>query len=322
MLLYAYSIDETQNNIDEIISQLRAYNYKLINRIVGDAEFRSDSVPFEIATILPQKNIEAFRHYYLTRKTKRRSLPIEKFELNHTEVGSFIIPISIVVQEDQNATIIPIQNETNAVLHEYLKSIETLLAIPKNIMPDTYAERIIESAIDSTLVRDFLGTTASIAKVKEKYQDRVTELSISSTGSPILDYGLTDSERNFNTVDLTQATVLSKEYMEYIEKLEVESDNNKVEEHNANIRVVVDNIDRNGQVRLTVISINDTEVDKPFKATSVGLTKEKLDQFAELFKNEGAALIRGDVTKAKQRMGRIEIDDIGTTPNDPNIRLF
>src|SRR5690606_3850643 len=125
MLLYALDLPENEQSIDELISQLRAYNYKLVNRIVGDSAFRSDSVPYELASLLPQKNIESFRHYYLTSKTKKRSIPIEKFQLNHTEVGSFVIPVSILVEEESNTTIVPLKNETNLVLHNYLKMIDT-----------------------------------------------------------------------------------------------------------------------------------------------------------------------------------------------------
>lgn len=321
MLLYALDIPETSIATEELVSQLSAYNYKLINRIVGKSDFRSDAVPFELATMLPQKNIEAFRHFYLTRRTNRRSLSIDRFELNHTEVGSFIIPVSVLVEEEQNATLLPIQNETNIVMHEYLKAVDTLLKIPA-VTPESYAEQVLGAAIDSKTVKDFLGSSSSIAKVRSKYNDRVSDLSIGSTGSSILDFGLNESARQFTEVSLQDAIVLDEEFIEHLEKLEAESDENRVDERNASIHVVVDNIDRKGHVKLTVTSVNGTDIGVPFKAFSNELIKDKLDQFAEYFKHDGSAVVRGDITKTTGKMGRIVIDSVGPRQEDPNTQLL
>ncbi len=86
--------------------------------------------------------------------------------------------------------------------------------------------------------------------------------------------------------------------------------------------MVVDNIDRRGHVKLTVTAINGTDVGTVFKAYSNELTKEKLDQFAEYFKREGAAVVRGDITKSKGKMGKIVIDTVGPEPENPNTQLL
>lgn len=320
MLLYALNIPETQSTAEELISQLRAYNYKLINRIVSDAEFKADSVPYELATLLPQKNIEAFRHYYLTRKTKKRSIPINRFQLNHTEEGSFVIPVSILVDEDKNATLMPTQNETNIVIHDYLNMVDSLLKIAAN-NPVTYAEKVVGESIDSKIVKDFLGRAGSIAKSREKYSHEIKEVSISSKGSLILDYGLERSEQEFKEIDLGGIDVLGDDYIKELEKLEIAADKNKVEETQATINVVIDNIDRNGRVKFTVTAINNEEINKPFKAYSNELTKTRLDQFADYFKNEGSAIVTGDITKATGRMGKINLETIGAQ-EDPNAQLL
>jgi hypothetical protein len=321
MLLYALDLPENQSSIDDLISQLRFYNYKLVNRIVGNTEFKSDSVPYELASLLPQKNIEAFRHFYLTSKTSRRSIPIEKFQLNHTEVGSFVIPVSILVEEESNTTLVPLQSETNIVLHDYLKMVDSLLKIPaKN--PVTYAEKIIGESIDSKIVKDFLGKTNSIAKAKEKYGQTVKNVTITGSGSSLLDFNLGKPEKEFQIVDLGHAEVLEDDFIREIERLEIAIDDSKVEEYQANVDVVVDNIDRNGNVKFTVTAINGSEIKKPFKANSSELTKARLDLFAEFFKNDGSAVVRGDITKSKGRMGKIIIDTVGPEREDSNTQLF
>lgn len=321
MLLYILDLPEDKQSIDEIISQLRAYNYKLINRIVGKSDFKSDSVPYELATTLPQKNIEAFRHFYLTRRTGKRSIPIEKFQMNHTEVGSFVIPVSILVEEDKNGTIIPLQNETNAVLHDYLKMVDRLV----NITPDDpvrYAEKVVKEEIDSKIVKDFLGKTNSIAKATEKYKEQVEGITISSTGSALLDFDLAKKEKEFAVVNIGTINPIEDEYIKEIERLEIKSDDSRVEEYGADIDVVVDNIDRNGNVKFTVIAINGKEIKKPFKASSSELTKARLDLFAEYFKNDGAAVVRGDIAKSTGKMGKIIIETVGPEREDRNLSLF
>lgn len=321
MLLYALNLPENEQTVDDLISQLRFYNYKLINRIAGKAEFKSDAVPYELASLLPQKNIEAFRHFYLTSKTSRRSIPIEKFQFNHTEVGSFIIPVSILVEEEKNATLMPVQSETNLVLHNYLKMIDSLIKIPaKN--PVTYAEKIVSEAIDSKIVKDFLGKTNSIAKAKEKYVQVIKDVTITGTGSPLLDFNLQQQEKMFPVVELGYTEVLEDDYISEIERLEILSDKNKVEEYHATVDVVVDNIDRRGNVKLTVTAINSSELEKPFKAIGSQLSKARLDLFAEFFKNDGAAIVIGDITKSKGRMGKIIIDSIGPERKENNTRLL
>lgn len=321
MLLFALDLPENKHSIDELISQLRAYNYKLISRIVSNTEFKSDAVPYELASILPQKNIEAFRHYFLTHKTKKRSIPIDKFQMNHTEVGSFIIPVSILVDDEKNEKLIPMMTETNLVLHDYLRAIDTLLKIPAR-SPFTYAEKVVGESIDSKIVRDFLGKSNSIIKTKEKYAKIIEDITISGTGSPILDFNLDKEDREFQVVELKDSETLDEEYIVEIEKLELKLDDSRVEERAAEIDVVVDNIDRNGNVKFTVTHINGSELSRVFKAYSTQLSKARLDLFAEYFKNDGSAVVKGDITKAKGKMGSIIIDSVREQREDPNTKLL
>jgi len=322
MLLYILDLPENDQSIDEIISQLRAYNYKMVNRIVGNSELKSDSIPYELATIVPQKNIEAFRHFYLTRpKTSMRSIPIEKFQMNHTEVGSFVIPVSILVEEDKNETIIPLQSETNLILHEYLTMVDTLVNT-EPVDAIKYAQKIVGEHIDSKIVKDFLGKTNSIAKATEKYQNQIEKVTISSSGSPILDYDLTKPEKEFKVVNIGKMSTLGDDFIEEIERLEVKMDDSKVEEYSAHIDVVVDSIDRNGNVKLSVTAINNKAVKKVFKANISEVSKARLDKFAEYFKNDGSAVVRGDIFKPKGKMGKIIIETVGPEVEDKNTKLF
>ena len=74
MLLYALGIEENEETISELVSQLKHFNYKLINRIVPQSDASYNSVPYELATLLPDKNIDAFRYFYQTKAKQARSL--------------------------------------------------------------------------------------------------------------------------------------------------------------------------------------------------------------------------------------------------------
>jgi hypothetical protein len=310
MLLYALGIPENDSTAQDLISQLKSYNYKLISRLVASSDKATNTVPYELATVVPERNIDAFRYFYHVKKKERRSLPIEKFELNHTEVGSFVIPISILVDDTPNATLIPVQSDTNLILHEYLNAIDTLTKIPR-ISPTRYAEEVISQDIDSKLVKDFFGRDTSIARSREKYRDRISTISIGSKGSALLDYGLSTEEKNFQEVDLSSIEILKEDYIETLEKREIAADDTKIDERQVVLDVVVESIDRGGKVRLTVVSINHEKLKSPFKADSTELPKAKLDIFAEYFKNEGTATVTGDVFKLKGKLGKVMIDTLG-----------
>lgn len=322
ILLYALGLPETDNSAYDLLSQLKAYNYKLINRIVSTKDNKNTAIPYELATIVPEKNIEAFRYFYQTKRKKSRALPIEKFEFNHTEVGSFVIPVSIIVDEELDNTLLPLANDTNLALHEYLNAIDTLVHIPRNDAV-SFADQVISESIDSKIVKDFFGRENSIAKTREKYGSQISHITIGSKGSALLDYGLKEEERIFKEVDLGAVEILSEEYIRVLEERELQADDTKIDIHEAKIDVIVEAIDTSGRVKFTVLSINHSEVKSPFKAFSSELPKAKLDQFADFFKNSGAATITGDLSKSKGKIGRIIVDNLGEkSSNEINLTLL
>lgn len=324
LLLYAVGADENKGNVHDIQSQLRNYNYKLINRIEAKASLNSSAVPFELAKLIPEKNIDAFRYFYHTKTKKRSTIPIEKFELNHTEVGSFVIPISIIVDDNPN-TLMPVASEMNIQIHNYLKAIDTLSQVPRN-NPTEFANKVMADAIDSKIVKDIYGSDNSIARFKEKYADKIESVSIGSRGSMLLDFGLSEKEKTFVEVDLGGVTPIKEEYLEMLEQQELLANETSFTAHDVNIDVLVEAIDITGRAKFTVMSVDETELGKPFKAQSVQLPKAKLDQFARYFVNGDTITVRGDIEKSKGRVGQIIVDTLGsqdTSANsDDNVRLF
>ncbi len=324
LLLYAAGVDETSENIIDLRSQLRAYNYKLINRIESKTSFNSTAVPFELAKLIPEKNIDAFRYFYHTKTKKKKAIPIEKFELNHTEVGSFVIPISITVDDNPN-TIVPVASEMNIQLHQYLKTIDSLSKIPRNNAAD-FAERVMADSIDSKIVKDIYGTDGSIAYYKEKYKDRIESISIGSRGSILLDFELSTEEKTFEEVHLGNITPIKEEYIEILEQRELLANDTSFSASDVNIDVLVEAIDITGRAKFTVMAVDGSELGKPFKAQSIRLPKAKLDLFARYFVNGDTISIRGDIEKAKGRLGQIIVDMLGTTKqaseDDDKLSLF
>jgi hypothetical protein len=311
LLLYALGVEESLANYKDLQSQLRNYNYKLINRIEAESSLNSSAIPFELAKLIPEKNIDAFRYFFHTKTKKKKSIPIEKFELNHTEVGSFVIPVSILVEDNEN-TVIPVQNEMNLQLHNYLKAIDALSKIPRN-GAENFAERVMADSIDSKIVKDIYGADNSIARFKDKYKERVKSVSIGSRGSMLLDFNLPADEQTFKEVDLGEIAPLKEEYIEVLEQKELLSNDTNYVEHDVKIDVLVEAIDITGRAKFTVMAVNDDEVNKPFKAQSIRLPKAKLDQFAKYFVNGDTITIRGDIEKSKGRLGQIIVDTLGTT---------
>ena len=310
MLLYALGIEENEETISELVSQLKHFNYKLINRIVPQSDASYNSVPYELATLLPDKNIDAFRYFYQTKAKRQKNIPIERFEMNHTEVGSFIIPVSISVDEnDKQVSLASVQTDTNKVLHDYLSAVQTLTELPRHDA-DVFAKRALEEQLNSKIVKDFYGSENSVARYKEKYQKQVKEITIGSTGSYILDFGLTKEEKDFKQVDIGGISALSSDFIETLERLEIASDSTKIEEFGATLNVLVDSVNIRGTVVFEVLKINNDNVEKPFKAISSQLTKSQLDKCADYFKERKPASVLADITKPKGRMGKITIESI------------
>ncbi len=322
MLLYALNQPETNECASELLSQLKEYNYKLTNRIVGKNNKVNSTIPFELANIITEKNIEAFRYFYQTKSKNKKQIPLERFELNHTEVGSFVIPISISVEEEKNVSFIPMQNDTNILIHKYLDAIETLTKIPRDSALQ-FADQVIENSIDSKIVKDFFGYDRSIARYIKKYASDINGVTIGSKGSLLLDYGLNQDQRNFKQVDISKVEALNEDYIRTLEEREIEKDETRIDIKATKIDVIVDQIDRNGKIKFTVTGIGDTDKDYSFKAYSNELPVAKLDVFADFFKNGGATVITGDISKTKGKVGKIIVDNIGSANTKTNkISLF
>jgi hypothetical protein len=307
-------LPENSYNIYDIESQLLHYNYKLINRIINQENYKDDNVPFELASVLPAKNIEAFRSFYSAFTKGKKNIPIEDFKLNHTQHGSFIIPISIPAEVGGDR-LINIANETNLILRKYLDTIDKLLAVPIQDVKN-YADRVIDEGIDSRLVKDFFSKNDSVAKYKTKYQNIVKDIYFTVKSNPILDYKLSDTDRNFKVVDLGGISVLPDEYIDFLEKREIEADSSTRSDDNAKIDVEVDSIDINGTAKFKVFAINNEPLSKPFKATTSELPKVKQDFCADAFKSRNTIVITGDILKTKGKSGKIIVDTFEIKPED------
>lgn len=305
MLLYALEIEETVFNYEELVTQLLNYNYKLLNRIVATNKNNNDVVPFELASVLSTKTIDAFRTFYAEKSGK--SIPIEKFELNHTQQGSFVIPISILADEEQTFELIP--NKTNQILRDYLNSIDRLSKIGVE-NKQQFAAAVIDAGLDSRLIKDFMSKTDSIARVKSKYKDQFSEITIEGKSNPILDIKLQREEKIFKHVDLEKISILDDEYIQLIEKIEVDEDSQSRNEKGATIDVVVESLESHGNVKFSVLTINQEKLKKPFKSTTTELPKAKLDYFTDAFKSRDIIQLSGDIIKAKGKVGKIIIDEI------------
>ena len=321
MILYGLDLPETEFFISEIYNQLLGYNYKLINRIVNQDAFQEDSVPYELATMLPNKNIDAFRFFYYEKTQGATNLPIDRFEMNHTKHGSFIIPVSISaeVNDASTNTLFPTPTTTNVILRDYLNKIDTLTKIDE-VDPKSFADKAMEEGIDSKIVKDFLYKADSIAKFREKYQDRIKDLSISSEGSPILDFKLKPQERTFKEVDLGRIRILPDEFISTLEKREIEADDSAISENHAKIEVSVELLSQDGTVKFSVYSINNEKLKKPFKGTTTELPKKYMDFCVDNFKDKDLIIITGDISKSKGKPAKIIPEKFEVKPS--TMKLF
>jgi hypothetical protein len=307
LLMYALDMPENKTSADEIISQLEGYNYKLISRILGINSGPIDRVPYELATEVTKKNTEAFRHFALTKKNgRKRAIPIDKFELNHTRTGSFVIPISLSAEEDSNETLLPKQSATGVILHEYLNMLDKLIKAPRSTA-EAFAENVVGDAIDSKIVKSLLAKEGSVAKYSSKYSSMIGGIIIEGRSSPILDFRLDEKDKKFKDVELTGTPPVEDEYIKAVEDLELRSNDSSITENKAKIEVVVDTIDRTGKARFTVMSINDEEIKRPFKAMGTEMSITKLNECAAHFAT-GSFIVIGDVAKMSGRMGTIKVN--------------
>lgn len=315
-ILYILDLPVDDFTISDIQSQLTGYNYKLLSKIINQDHYSNDIVPFELADVLSNNNIDAFRFFYKV-KMRGKTIPIEDFQLHHTQKGSFIIPISIAAQLDQN-TLINVASNTNIVIRDYLKTVDKLIKIPKQ-EEKQFADKVIEENIDSKIVKAFLGSGSSVAKVKQKYTDKIKEISITSNGSAILDFGLSNAEKIYPQVDISSIEVLSDNFIEVLEAREVEADSSSIEESGVKINVEVDSLDQNGTVKFSVFGIDGKEVLKPFKARSTKLTKNILNSLTDAFKSREIIEVTGDITKSKGKVGEIVGEKFDVKQKNPTL---
>ncbi len=316
ILLHFLNLPDSDFYINDLYSQLIGYNYKLLNRIVNQEQFSNDVVPFELADVLSNNNIDAFRFFYKIKK-RGKTIPIEDFQLHHTQKGSFIIPISIAAQIGQES-LINVASDTNVVIRDYLTTIDKLMKIPKQD-ENQFANKVIEENIDSKIIKSFLGNGNSVAKIRQRYSDKIREISITSNGNPILDFGLTRQEKEYPQVDISGIEVLSNDFIEVLEAREVEADSSSIEESGVNINVEVDSLDQNGTVKFSVFGINGRDVLKPFKARSTKLTKSTLNSLTDAFKSREILEVTGDITKAKGKVGEIIADKFDVKEKNPTL---
>lgn len=310
LLLFSLGLSETEDNILEIYNQLSGYNYKLINRIVSDEDYLGNAVPFEVASNIPEMNINTFRYYYYAKRGKL--MPIESFEFNHTIQGSFIIPISVIA-ETEEGRLWEEPSPTNKVIRDYLTDVDKLLSIRAD-NEEKFAEKVMAEGIDSQMVKGFLSDSTGIAKYIKRYQASVKEISITSKGSPFLDFKLSEPEKVFKKIELEQVKSVPQEYIDFLSKKEAESNEETIEESGATIDVIVDGIMHAGKAQFKVVAINKKPVKKPFVAVSVKLTKSRVDFCADALKSQGIVEVEGDIFKPKGKTGEIILDDIKNKP--------
>lgn len=310
IILYFLELEKTDMNVNDIQSQVQEYNYKLINRIVGQNS-DNDSVPFEMADVLSNKNIDAFRFFYQY-KNGGKAIPIESFQLHHTQKGSFIIPISISAEVGQNE-LFDTPSTTNTILKDYLQTLDNLFKAPTTT-EKIFADRMIEDGIDSKIVKAFLGNNDSVAKTKSRYEDKIKEITISSNGSPIIDFNLRSTEKNFKKVDISKIQSLPENYLQFLEVREVEADSKSIDQTGSKIDVEVDSLDQNGTVKFSVFAIDGQNLTKPFKALSTKLTKQTLNDLTDAFKSRAMIQALGDITKPRGKMGEIVADKFTVKP--------
>jgi hypothetical protein len=206
-----------------------------------------------------------------------------------------------------------IENETSIILKKYLDTIDRLINI-RAFDPDVYAEKVIEQGIDSRLVKDFLGSSDSIAKYKTKYQETVKDIFITGANNPLLDFKLADNQQSFKEIELKDINTLPDEFITTLEMKEIASDSSNILLDNAKISVEVDSINIKGVAKFRVFAINGEELEKPFKAIARELPKSKQDFCADAFKSRDIITILGDINKAKHRTGQIIVDYFEKNP--------
>lgn len=309
-ILNFLNLEDTLINKNELVGQLMDYNYKLYNRFQNDIKYSNDYVPFEIAQLVPTKNVSAFRAFFIKEVKGQKSFPLENFHLSHTQTGSFVIPVSIKANIPEN-TLFPIPSETLLILEKYLKFADELLSIPIS-EPEKYAKNIVERGIDSRLVKDFLYDSDSIAKLHDKYNETVKELSIYSKYNPILDFNRATKNPIIRKIDINKSYPIEYEHILSIENLEEAMDDTSFNYTDVNIEVVSESVDKTGtrSAKFSVIAINGKPQERNYKARTQEIPISYLKQCAEAFISGDTILIKGDISKSKGKIAKIVVGDL------------
>ncbi len=304
---YLLGLVYNEENKEEILSQLNGYNYKLINRIQTKEPYSQETVPYRLADVLINKNVNAFL-YFFNQKTKGKiPLGIKNIRLNHTQHGSFVIPVSIELVGQETFPTIP--SQINKTLRDYLDVVDLISGLDMS-NEEKFASSVLENDLDSTLVRNFIDSTSSVAFYKKEYSDFIQNVSISGRSNPILDYQLERKYKNFPEVSLAQLQPASVEFFEYLERKETERDEQAIYAVNTTIEVIVDALDRGGKVKFSVVAVGAQRIDKPFKASIDEQPQVRLNEFASAFITGEVLELNGDIRKPKHKLGKILVHEL------------
>lgn len=307
-IAYTLGLDANGTLREELINQLQGLNYKIYNRVKLNKDYGSDSVPFEIVQVMTMRSISSFRTFTHLKSKVLQDIPMEDFQFNHTQRGSFVIPISIkyTLQTEPFPTM---PNELNTLLHDYLNKLETI-SLSSVDSKDDFIENMFENGVDSKIVKDFIGSKSSLATIRNKYENIIEELTVSSSLNPILDQSLNKNENTFPTVNFSNIRPVPDQFIEELEQVEIKSNNLQIEEYGVPIVVEVDGIDKTGSAKFTVLGYAGITPDKPFKAHTGEQTRERLNMFAKAFPESTRITLKGDIRKKRGETGRIIIGEV------------
>lgn len=319
-LLYHLNLKQTEENKNELLSQLVDLNYKMFNKISLNEQNYISSVPYELAQVVTLRNITGFRTYLHQFSQKLSDIPIERFKLNHTKKGSFIIPISILC-EKEDSPLPTFPTELSKMVRGYLDKISMIKDLnTKDVQK--FAKDAFEREISSTILEDIIGFKDSIASTTEKYKSQLKEVQIFSNGNPILDFNISETDKSYKTVDLFNLNPLPEEYFNTLVNLETKQNETLLEAHGVDMYVEVDSINITGTAMFNVYGVDNKILEKPFKAQTVKLSKERIDLCADALKTRAKIKIKGDITKKKKKIGEVVVDEITNDDHISTPKLF
>lgn len=303
----------------ELKNQIKGLNYKLISKITFKESDFVDTIPIEVAQTVTAKNVDAFRTFSNFETKGKNDIPIEKFKLNHTQKGSFIIPVSIMY-EAESMNFDTIATTLNTLLHNYLQKLADFKKIDVSDK-ENFVSSVQEQKVTSKIVKDFLSKKDSVVSVQERYRDEIDEISITSSGSPLLDYNLTE-ERDFPVIGFSGLKSVPADFIEYLEQTEINENDVALKEQGIDMLAEVDSIHVNGTARFTIFSAGRETFSKPLKADTVQLTQDRIGKCAEAIKTRSVITIHGDITKIKGKIAKVIVDDLMENANNTRKTLL